>query len=42
MIRKLKMRRLNLDLRHVTRGAILVRNGTARSITRLDCRLGLK
>ena len=42
MIRELKMRRLDLDLRHVTRGAILIRHGTARSITCLGSRFSFQ
>ena len=42
MIREIKVRGLDLDLRHVTGGAVFISDGTARSITGLGCRLGFQ
>ena len=42
MIRKTEVRGFDLNLRHVTGGAILIGDGTARSIARLGCRFVLQ
>ena len=43
MIREIEVRRLDLDLRHVTGSAVLISGRTTRSIARLNaCRLGLQ